>query len=95
MEAQTGDKESLEARTEEQIRVRQVTHFQWTWSEAERAAPGAFTIQLILDHGAEEYVIRPTAGDADVLFELLNRGRDVYFDLERKVLMFGNQPTVS
>ena len=95
MEAQSGDKESLEALTEEQIRVRQVTHYQWTWSEAERGAPGAFTIQLILDQGTEEYVIRPTAEDADVLVELLDRGRDVYFDLERKVLMFGTQPAGS
>ena len=93
MEAHSERRESVEARTEEQIRVRQVTHFQPTWTEAERGAPGAFTFQLILDEGAEEYVIRPTAEDADVLFAMLEREGTVYFDLERKVLMFGTRPT--
>ena len=93
MEVDDASKELTEARTEEQIRVRQVTHFQPTWSESERGAPGAFTIQLILDQGAEEYVIRPTAGDAEVLLKMLARGANAYFDLDRKVLMFGTQPT--
>ncbi len=77
--------------TERQIKVRQVTHFQPTWTEHAPGADGTFTIQLILDHGAEEYVLRPTADDADVLVDLLEAGEDVYFDLERKVLMFGNR----
>ncbi len=93
MEARSENQELMEARTEEQIRVRQVTHFQPTWTESARGAPGAFTIQLILDQGAEEYVIRPTAEDTEVLFELLDRGESVYFDLDRKVLMFGTQVT--
>ncbi len=77
--------------TERQIKVRQVTHFQPTWTEHGPGAAGTFTIQLILDHGAEEYVLRPTADDTDVLVDLLSAGEDVYFDLERKVLMFGNR----
>jgi hypothetical protein len=36
-------------------------------------------------------VIRPTADDLDVLHQLLERGEEVYFDLNRKVLIFGNQ----
>jgi hypothetical protein len=36
-------------------------------------------------------VIRPTADDFDVLRELLDSGQEVYFDLNRKVLMFGNE----
>jgi hypothetical protein len=52
--------------------------------------PGAFTIQLILDHGADEYVLRPTASDAEVLMAMLRRAPNVMFDEERKVLMFGN-----
>ena len=93
MEAGSGQKESLEAQTEERIQVRQVTNYQWAWTEAERGAPGAFTLQLILDEGVEEYVVQPTADDADVLFEMLRRGGSVYFDLARKVLMFGNEST--
>ncbi len=77
--------------TERQIKVRQVTHFQPTWTEHAPGAAGTFTIQLILDHGAEEYVLRATADDTDVLVDLLAEGEDIYFDLERKVLMFGNR----
>jgi hypothetical protein len=49
-------------------------------------------VQLILDHGAEEYVLQPTAEDARVQIELLKQAGDAYFDLERKVLIFGNVP---
>jgi hypothetical protein len=68
-----------EQRTEQQIKVRQVTEVQ-----------ASFTIQLILDNGAEEYVILPTAEDSEVLMELLEKTETLYFDLERQVLMFGN-----
>jgi hypothetical protein len=75
---------------ERQIQVRQVTHVQASWTEEDRGAPGAFTLQLILDHGADEYVLRPTAGDTDVLVKLLARSSNATFDVDRKVLMFGN-----
>ena len=81
---------SEEQRTEEQIQVRQVTHVQASWTEQERGAPGVFTIQLILDNGVDEYVIRPTADDIQVLLDLLERSSSTTFDLGRKVLMFGN-----
>ena len=80
---------TAEERTEAQIKVRQVTQVQASWTEEGRGAAGAFTIQLILDNGADEYVIRPTAEDAEVLLELFNRS-GAMFDLERKVLMFTN-----
>jgi hypothetical protein len=70
------------------IQVPQVTHVQASWSEQEGGGAGAFTIQLILDHGASEYVLRPTAHDAQVLLELLGRS-SATFDLGRKVLIFG------
>jgi hypothetical protein len=73
-----------------QIQVRQVTHVQASWTEQERGDAGAFTLQLILDHGADEYVLRPTAEDTDVLVKLLARSSNATFDVERKVLIFGN-----
>jgi hypothetical protein len=75
---------------ERQIQVRQVTHVQASWTETERGQPGAFTLQLILDHGADEYVLRPSAQDADVLVKLLARSKSAAFDLDRKVLIFAN-----
>jgi hypothetical protein len=75
---------------ERHIQVRQVTHVQASWTEQDRGGDGAFTLQLILDHGADEYVLRPSAQDADVLVKLLARSKNAAFDLERKVLIFGN-----
>jgi hypothetical protein len=79
-----------EQHTEQTIKVRQVTDVQASWTEAERGAPGAFTFQLILDNGAEEYVLRPTADDAKVMLKLFKRSQSVYFDLDRKVLIPSN-----
>ncbi len=82
--------EQSEKRLERGYKVREVTNIQASWTEQERGAAGAFTIQLILDHGAEEYILRPTADDVDVLLQLLRTAPTAFFDLERKVLMFGN-----
>jgi hypothetical protein len=81
-----------EQHTEESIRVRQVTDVQISWSERGRGEPGAFTVQLILDNGAEEYVLQPTAEDTRVQHELFKQAKTVYFDLDRKVLIFGDTP---
>jgi hypothetical protein len=82
--------DDLERRTEEQIRVRQVTHLQASWSEQDRGQPGAFTFQLILDQGADEYVLRPSAQDAEVLLRLFESSAGAMFDRSRKLLMFSD-----
>ena len=79
-----------EQNVEQNIRVRQVTDVQASWTETERGEHGLFTIQLILDDGAEEYVLRPTAEDAKVMLKLFRRSGAVYFDLDRKVLIPGD-----
>jgi len=81
-----------EERTEQAIQVRQVTDYQASWTEEERGRPGSFTFQLILDNGAEEYVIHPTVGDAKVIRKLLDGSKTLFFDLERKVLISSNVP---
>lgn len=83
-------KPPTEKATENRIRVRQVTDVQASWTEAERGAPGDFTIQLILDNGAEEYVLYPVASDAKVMLKLFERSGTVFFDLDRKVLVPNN-----
>ena len=75
-------------------KVRQVTHYQPSWRENGRGEPGSFFIQLILDHGVEEYILEPAAADADVLLKLLAQNSYIGFDLERKVLMFSNTSAV-
>ena len=77
--------------TPTQIQVREVTDWQPTWTAGDPGAPGVFSIQLVLDRGAEEFVIRVTAEDAEVIQNLMRKSPTVWFDLERKVLMFGNR----
>ena len=81
-----------EQHTEQTIRVRQVTDVQVSWTERTRGEHGAFTVQLILDSGAEEYVLQPTSEDTKVMVELFKRAQSVYFDLDRKVLILNNLP---
>ena len=79
-----------EEQTRQAIKVRQVTQVHSNWNEEERGQPGKFSFQLILDNGAEEYVIRPTNEDADVLMDLFEQTETIYFDMERGVLIFGD-----
>jgi hypothetical protein len=81
-----------EQNTEQSIRVRQVTDVQFSWTEEGRGGHGDFTVQLILDNGAEEYVLQPTAQDTKVTLELFKRTDKVYFDLDRKVLIPSSIP---
>jgi predicted aspartyl protease len=76
-----------EQNTEQQVQVRQVTDVQASWTEHERGEPGSFTIQLILDDGAEEYILLPTADDAKIMLKLFRNTDAVYFDLGNKVLI--------
>lgn len=87
---QTDQRDQQEQKMEQQHQIREVTQIQASWTEQERGGPGAFSIQLILDNGVEEYIIRPTADDTDVLLQLLQRSDHAMFDMGRKVLMFSN-----
>lgn len=78
-----------EQHLEKRYRIRQVTNVQASWTEQERGEEGAFTLQLILDNGVEEYILRPDADDMDALLRLLKHTPAV-FDMERKVLIFGS-----
>ena len=73
----------------QQLRVRKVTSWQARFTGQGDGQPGINTFQLILDEGADEYVLRPTDDDFDNLVDCLEGARNVYFDLSRKVLMFG------
>ena len=59
------------------------------WSAQGDGTDGKFSLQLILDNGAEEAIVRPTAEDTDVLLKLLALARTLYFDTENRVIVFG------
>lgn len=78
-----------EQRTEQTIQVRQVTDVHSNWSSQGHEEPGKFSYQLILDNGAQEALIMPTADDAKVLRDLLHDADSIYWDTENEVLIFG------
>jgi hypothetical protein len=86
------DQHQQEQQTQSAIKVRQVTQAHANWNEGERGVPGKFSFQLILDNGAEEYVLRPTADDAKVILKLLERSENITFDMERRVLIPNDLP---
>ena len=75
--------------TDDAIKVRQVSHYQFSWVAGEPQSDGVFTLQLVLDEGAWEEVLTATAEDAEVLQGLLKHAKAVYYDIERRTLMFG------
>jgi hypothetical protein len=75
--------------TDDSIKVRQVSHYQFSWVAGEPQAEGVFTLQLVLDEGAWEEVLTATAEDAEVLQGLLAQATTVYYDIDRRTLMFG------
>ena len=81
-----------EQQTRQAIKVRQVTEAHSNWNEGERGAPGKFSYQLVLDNGAEEYVIRPVAEDAKVIRKLFSKSKNLVFDTERGVLIARDLP---
>ena len=78
-----------EQNTEQAIRVRQVTDVHANWSYQGELQNGKFSYQLILDNGAEEALIMPTADDAKVLRNLIHDADSIFWDLDKEVLIFG------
>jgi hypothetical protein len=81
--------------TDDSIKVRQLSHYQFSWVAGEPGAPGTFTLQLVLDEGAWEEVLTVGADDADVLQDLLVNTETVHYDIGRRTLMFGVTPAGS
>ena len=83
------DKPQQEQNTESAIKVRKVTNVHSNWSSQGPLQDGKFSYQLILDNGAEEALVMPTAKDAKLLRDLLHDGEAIYWDIEKEVLIFG------
>jgi hypothetical protein len=75
--------------TDDSVRVRQVSHYQFSWVAQEPGGSGVLTLQLVLDQGAWEEVVTVHVQDAKVLRNLLAAHDTVHYDLGRRTLMFG------
>ena len=78
-----------EQNTAQTIRVRQVTDVHSNWSSQGPLETGKFSYQLILDNGAEEVLLMPTAEDGKLLRNLIHDADTIYWDLDKEVLIFG------
>ncbi len=78
-----------EQNTEATIKVRQVTDIHSNWSSQGDLQSGKFSYQFILDNGAEEAMIMPTAEDGKLLRVLIHDADTIYYDTEKGVLIFG------
>ena len=75
--------------TDDSLRVRQLTHYQFSWTARESGESGLWTLQLVLDEGAWEEVLTLSPEDADALQDVLRNTGNVFYDIGRRVLMFG------
>jgi len=75
--------------TDDTLKVRQLSHYQFSWVAGEPGQNGTYTLQLVLDQGAWEEVLTLSADDADALQDLLANTSTVYYDVNRRTLMFG------
>ena len=78
-----------EQHAEQSIKIRQVTDVHANWSSQGPLEDGKFSYQLILDNGAQEALIMPTADDAKVLRDLIHDAEAVYWDADKEVIIFG------
>ena len=75
--------------TDDDLRVRQLSHYQFSWTAGASGENGTWSLQLVLDEGAWEEVLTVTADDADNLQDVLKNTQHVFYDVGRRVLMFG------
>jgi len=78
--------------TDNSVKVRQLSHYQFSWIAGEPDAPGTWTLQLVLDQGAWEEVLTVDGDDADNLQDMLSTSAVVHYDVKRRTLMFGTTP---
>ena len=79
----------MEASADSRIQVRKITEVHANFSIREDNEPGQFSFQLILDDGAEEHLVLPDVEAAKVILPLLRSSRRAYFDVEKRVIVFG------
>jgi hypothetical protein len=75
--------------TDDSLKVRALSHYQFTWVAGEPGQDGTWTLQLVLDEGAWEEVLTVSADDADNLQDVLKNTKSVFYDIGRRTLIFG------
>lgn len=79
----------MEASADPRILVRKITEVHANYSAHADHEPGIFSLQLILDDGAEEHLILPSPDATKVALRLLRASDSAYFDLEKRIISLG------
>ena len=69
-------------------RERTVTSSQVAWQSSSTAAAGRFSLELVLDHGADHHLLEISAQDLKVILQLMTRSGTTLFDRDRLMLTF-------
>jgi len=75
--------------TDDSYKIRQVSHYQFSWVAGESGQTGTYTLQLVLDQGAWEEVLTLSDDDADNLQDMLSTAKTAFYDVQRRTLIFG------
>lgn len=76
------------------IRVRQITHFQFTWVAAQDPGEqGTHLLQLVLDQGATEEVLTLSPFDSLALQFKLASSISAFYDVNNRTVSFDTAPT--
>jgi hypothetical protein len=84
-----GTSKSTDTPIPRRIQVRQVTSYQASWTERGRGESGVFTLQLILDNGADEHVLEVDDDDMDVLLKGTSNNSSFSSDLKSVLVTVG------
>jgi hypothetical protein len=74
--------------TDDDLRVRQLSHYQLSWTAGESGANGTWTLQLVLDERVWEEVLTITADDEQPAGRVEDT-KNEFYDIGGRVLMFG------
>lgn len=78
--------------TDDTIKVRQITHYQFTWVAGEANEPGTHIVQLVLDQGAWEEVLTLNPIDSLALQVKLATTSAAFYDVKTRTVSTANAP---
>ena len=79
----------MQASADQRILVREISEVHGNYSVHGDQEAGIFSLQLILDDGAEEHLVLPSAEATKVVLRLLRSVDAAYFDTEKRVITLG------
>lgn len=84
--------QSTDRITDDDLIVRQITQYQFTWRAGDSNEPGTHTLQLVLDEGAFEEVLTVESVDSVALQIKLASATSAYYDKRTRSIITNVTP---